>query len=994
MIRFGILGPIELYDGGRRTEVGGTRQAGLLAFLLLHPNQAVSAERLMDALWGEQAAAHARKPLQMAIARLRATLERAGLRPADRRLQTVSGGYLLSVGADELDLTIFEQRAQEGRRAMDAGEPAAASEVLSSALALWRGAPLADVAYEPFAQAEIRRLEELRLVAIETRIAADLQLHGGAAVIGELEALVAEHPTRERSAEALMVALYRSGRHAEALDAFQRLRHRLATELGLEPGPALQQLQTRILRHDPGLVEDEAPASRAAPPVQSRSLSLSLPRDRRAITPPPTVTVGRDTDLERLERLVARPDVQLVTLVGPGGVGKTRLALELARSAHGSSGDGCMVFLADVRAAEHVASAIAVELGVTTSATEPTEPALLRHLASREMLLILDNLEHLLDATPLIARIAQAAPSVTIVVTSREPLRLRGERTFPVDPLALPPLQADPLDPAAIEAPAIALFLNAATNADPSFAPTAENSAAVVALCRRLDGLPLALELAAGRVTLLSPAEILRRLDHDQSVLGRGPRDAPARHRTLETTLRWSFDLLSDAEQAALAWLSVFAGGCAVTAAERVTSAPLDVLHSLVDKHMLVKGTDRFGEPRVFMLETIRQFARERLDDRGEHEAAAHRHFDCYLALAEEVRPQLERTGAPTLVARMAGELENIRAALGWAISRGRADDALRLVLALQPYWCLRAELEGVRWMRSALAEEHDNVSAEVLARALTWHGVTLAEEADFAEAESVMRRSVEMQRECGDLRGLAEALTSLAKIILLQNRPADGLVAAKGAVAAAEETGEPILLARALAWQASAEPTLPLALSVGDRAASLYTAAGNIARLVDLKSKLSYIAISHGDYTQALRLAQQALDAAHESGIIETFAQGNLGLAALLSGDPQLAARAFHAEIAAARAEPLLYPLHEALRGLAAISALEGDPLRAATLLGAVDTLRTHELAPVITAELERRFYAPARTHAALPEWETAYDAGRRLSLDDALEAAVSVAA
>ena len=270
--------------------------------------------------------------------------------------------------------------------------------------------------------------------------------------------------------------------------------------------------------------------------------------------------------------------------------------------------------------------------------------------------------------------------------------------------------------------------------------------------------------------------------------------------------------------------------------------------------------------------------------------------------------------------------------------------------------------------------------------------GRALAEDARFPEAEAAVQRSIAIHLEHGDRHGHAESLTSLAKIILFQNRLEDGLRAAREAVAAARHTDDPFLLARALAWQALAEPGLPEALSLGEQAAARYRALGNSARLVDLNAKLARIALCHGDYTTARRLAEEALRSARETDTAEAFAQGNIGLAALLSGNLQVAAGAFRAEIAAARGEPLLYPLSEALSGLAAIAALEDDPLRTAMLLGAVEALHTHGHHPVIAAELERQFYAPARARTTMDEWRSAHGEGGRLSLEHALDAALSV--
>ena len=495
-----------------RSPIERGRQRALLGYLLLRANEVVAQDRLVDALWGESPPASAVTALHGYVSRLRRVLG-AG------RLETRPPGYVLRVAPDELDLHRFRELLAQDRH----GE----------ALALWRGPALADLAFEDFAQSEIARLEELRLSALEGRFEHELADGRHAELVGELAAAVRAHPLRERLAGQLMLALYRSGRQAEALEAYRDARATLVEELGLEPGEELSELQRRILVHDPG---------------------LDLMRDRRRTELPASLTsfVGRRRELEQVRALVVRPGVRLLTLTGAGGTGKTRLALEVARAVAGEFADGArFVPLAAVAEPELMPDAIAQALGLHQSRGQSIEDALKAFLAERELLLVLDNLEHLLEATPLATELLAAAPGLTILATSRTHLNLYGETEY-----AVPPLSA--------REEAVALFADRAAAVRPDFAVTD----VVAEICARLDGLPLAIELAAARIRTLTPAEILARLERRLELLAGGPRDVPARQRTLRDTLLWSYDLLAPVEQRLFARLAVFAGGWSVAAAD------------------------------------------------------------------------------------------------------------------------------------------------------------------------------------------------------------------------------------------------------------------------------------------------------------------------------------------------------------------------------------------------------------------------------------------
>jgi DNA-binding SARP family transcriptional activator len=569
---FRILGALEVSEAGRPLPLVGGRQRALLAMLLLRANEPVSVDRLIEDIWGEQPPEAAKKSVQVQVSRLRKTL---GSR--DGRVVTRPGGYMVRVAPGELDLERFE-RLTEGRSALAADDSEPAAERLRAGLELWRGPPLADLSFEAFAQQEIGRLEELRLAAREDRIEADLACGRHTKLVAEIEALVAEHPLRERLRRQLVLALYRAGRQADALEAYRAARAMLIEDLGLEPTPELRQLEQAILTHDPSL---QAPAMASA----SR-----LPA-------PLTRTFGRDEDTDAVAALLRRDDLRLVTLIGPGGVGKTRLALEVARELEPELRDGAwFVSLASTAKAEHVASAIAQALGVTPLSGETAAAAVQRFLARKQGLLVLDNLEHLLSAAPLVSDLLAASMELKVLATSREALRLQPEQRYVLAPLDVP---ADGQRAAVEHAAAGALFIERAGTHDHGFELTDANASAIAEVCQRLDGLPLAIELAAARTAMLGAEELNARLVVALDALGSGPRDAPDRQRTLRATIDWSYRLLSTPEAEAFAHFAVFAGEATTEAAPQVTGAHLNTLEGLIDKQMLLRRPRPGADPRL-----------------------------------------------------------------------------------------------------------------------------------------------------------------------------------------------------------------------------------------------------------------------------------------------------------------------------------------------------------------------------------------------------------
>jgi predicted ATPase/DNA-binding SARP family transcriptional activator/peroxiredoxin len=607
---FGLLGPLAVVADGRPVDLAARKPRALLVLLLLDPNRLVASERLIEALWDGQPPATAQKALQVYVSQLRRVLGRD-------RLETVRSGYRIRVEKDELDLLEFQALRQAGR--------------LQEALALWRGPALADLLDEPFAQAESRRLEELRLACLETRIESDLDHGRHLDLVPELEALVLEHPLRERFRSRLMLALYRSGRQADALRCYQEARRELVDILGIEPGDELQELQRRILNHDPGLLRDD--------PYQHELPEARLPA-------PATELVGRAIELDEVTALIHTH--RLVTISGAGGSGKTRLALEVASKLSGEFDRVYFVSLGALREPDAVAVALADGLGVAVA--EETDPldAVGHALAGHRAMLVLDNFEQLVVAAPVVAELIAACPLLNVLVTSRASLHLSSEHEYPLSPLSL--------------ADASALFLEEARSKRRTFDAS---PAALAEICTRLDCLPLAIELAAARARVLSADELLARLGHRLELLTGGASDLEARQRTLRTAIEWSFALLDPDEQRTFTRLSVFSGGCTLAAAENVCGATLGQLESLVDKN-LVAVSDQFGETRFSMLETIREFALEELEATGAVEGVCDSFADYYLVLAREQVSQVDQGDLAALTA-LERELDNFLAAFAWS---------------------------------------------------------------------------------------------------------------------------------------------------------------------------------------------------------------------------------------------------------------------------------------------------------------------------------------
>ncbi|MFE3470288.1 BTAD domain-containing putative transcriptional regulator [Streptomyces bacillaris] len=764
-MRYCILGTTRaLRDDGTAVPLGGARLRALLTVLALHPGRTVPVGVLVDEVWGGDPPADAPGALQALVGRLRRALGRSAV-------ESVEGGYRLAAGADAVDLHRFERLAGEGSRALEQGDAGNALTLLDEALALWAGPPLADL---PDRAAPATRQESRRLGARRARLEAMRLLGRADDALWELAALCAAHPLDEPLQALRIRALRDAGRTAEALAAYEEVRTVLSERLGTDPGPELRGLYGELLHQEPGPApaayggpRHEAPGSASAAsapsaasgsarsqepgpakppgpaatvdtppaPASDTPVAATTPASPATPTPAPapalppsppgnlrarlTSFVGRDPDMAALREDLTR--TRLVTLLGPGGAGKTRLSQETAETVAGDWPDGVwLVELAPVDDPDAVPEAVLGALGARETvlrgagaeelrATDRTaaDPLvrLTEHCAPRRMLILLDNCEHVVGAAAALTdHLLTRCPRLTVLATSREPLGVPGEFVRPVEPLP------DPM--------ALRLLAERGAAARPGFRIDADEAtaAACAEICRRLDGLPLAIELAAARLRMLTARQIADRLDDRFRLLSNGSRTALPRQQTLRAVVDWSWDLLDAAERAVLRRLSVFAGGCSLAAAEEVCAlpAPADgvvvespdvalLLGSLVDKSLVVAVPGDDGEMRYRLLETVGEYAAERLDAAGERAAVGRRHLVHFRELARTTGPAMRGAGQRAAIAAIRREYENLRTALRHAVAARDEHEALCIVLSMSWYWMLRdLRADARQWAEAA----------------------------------------------------------------------------------------------------------------------------------------------------------------------------------------------------------------------------------------------------------------------------------------------------
>lgn len=704
-VQIGMLGPLEIrLDDGGSIEVPGARLRALLIALALEPGRAVPKTTLVDWIWGEQPPSDTANALQALVSRLRRVLPEGSL-------DGQAGGYRLAVQPRAVDAVRFQQLLDQARGGGDAHR----AQLLREALDLWRGAPMQDVGMSDSAafDAVVTRLDGLRLAAMEDLYEAEIRLGRGTELVAELTELVARHPLRERLVAALMRALAAAGRGAEALVAYQRAREALADTLGVDPSPGLSALHVALLRGE----------LRAENTDPKTNLRAELTR-----------YVGRYADIAAVRELIANH--RLTTLTGPGGSGKTRLALETARTMLDDLPDGAwLVELASVGASGDVAQSALAALGLRDALlggapnAEPMD-RLVAAIRERETLLVLDNCEHVIESAAAFAhRVLGECRRLRILATSREPLGITGEALWQVEPLALP---AEDADPGAIESsPAVQLLRDRAGAVRKDLAADARTLSTMARVCRALDGIPLAIELAAARLRTMSLDQLANRLDDRFRLLTGGSRTAIPQHRTLRAVVDWSWELLTDAERMVLRRLAVFSGGASLDAAERVCagSGPegdgknaaveqwevLELLTALTEKSLLLTAGD--SGPRFRMLDTIKQYALDRLVEAGESEHARRAHLGYFTELADAAEPRLRRADQLEWLATLEAEHDNIAVAMRGALAAGDATGATRLAAAAGWYWWLSGhKAEGMELITAA-ADLPGEVDDEIRAR-------------------------------------------------------------------------------------------------------------------------------------------------------------------------------------------------------------------------------------------------------------------------------------
>ncbi|HYL27011.1 MAG TPA: tetratricopeptide repeat protein [Candidatus Nitrosotalea sp.] len=703
---------------------------------------------------------------------------------------------------------------------------------------------------------------------------------------------------------------------------------------------------------------------------------------------PVPLLLGRDEDLQRLTALLADDSTRLATLAGPAGVGKTSLAIRVAIERERAGDMVSIAELASIADPSHVAAAIAQALGIRESGDTPASEAVGAYLQRRKMLLVLDNLEHVLPAAPWIGALIAGAPGLTVLATSREPLHLREERIFTVRPLA--------------RDSAVALFMQRAQMTQPEFQATAKNTAAIDSIVDHLEGLPLAIELAAPRLSLLGPKALAARLERRLPLLGDGAQDRPERHQTMHRAIAWSYDLLSEEEQRCFRRLSVLQGGGDLDAAAAVAGdhdeRPMVFqLAPLVEKNMLSLAEDSEGEPRVAMLEMLREYAEERLAESGEQAETQARHAAHMLALVERVAPELSGAKQAIWLARLERELRNVNAALDWAARNDEALFGCRFVAAIWRFWWVRGYLtQGVAWLRrflDARVAAPQSVPESLYGKVLRAHVVLLSALGNLDEAYESCRLALEIQRRIGDDNGLAASLTSLG-IILQFRGDFDGAEAAhREALEIRQRSGDRLGIASSLSnlsAVAFSKNELARAGDLGEESVTIYRQLGHESGIVHALTKIGLVAAARGEYERAEEIFGECLRIQRALGSFGNmhYSLINLGFNAHRRGEYGLALRRYHEALDLLDSAPNKTSLARTLEGLATTIAALGDPSRAARLYGAGEALRSAIGSPLFPSERIEYEISVAQVRAMIePEaFDVQWRIGASITFDRAL--------
>jgi predicted ATPase/DNA-binding SARP family transcriptional activator/DNA-binding CsgD family transcriptional regulator len=998
-MRVWLLSSFRVSVGARTIEAGEWRlrkAASLVKLLALAPGHRLHKEQAMDLLWPHLERRAASNNLRQVVHVTRHTLA-----PTDGSLYLASDSELLVLcprGDLWVDADAFEVAATTARRAREAA-------AYRAAIDLYAGDLLPEDRYEAWAEDRREGLRQtyLALLVGLAKLHEDRDEHGPA--IDALRKVTDEEPTLEEAYAALMRLYALSGKPEQALAQYERLRGILSRTLGQQPAEATLRLH------------DEIAAGRFPPPAEPPQVEGPTSAGNHNLTAPRTSFVGREREIVEIKRTLAM--TRLMTITGAGGSGKTRLALEVARDLVGAYPDGVwLVQLAALSEPDLVAQEVAGVLGIKERPGQPLSDTLADALRVKNLLLVLDNCEHLVvPAARLVDRLLSSCPRLKVLATSREMLAVSGEVNRPVPPLSLPAAadegpRGGPAVEDLVRCEAVRLFLERARLRLPHFELTEENAGAVARVCRRLDGIPLAIELATGRMGALAVEQVAQKLEVSFDILKSASRIGEVRQRTLRATLDWSHDLLSADERTALRRLCVFAGGWSLEAAEAVSSGEgieredvLDLLEGLVDKSLVIALAQASGTKRYRMLEIIRQYAREKMEESGEVEQARGRHAAFFLALAEEAEPELAGTRQGLWVGRLEGEHDNLRAALSWVLDREEGGLALRFVGALWRFWFNRGHMsEGIGWLDQALAENAPT-SAPARVKALEGMGWLAQRQGGAERAEEAYEEMLEIARELGDKRSMATAINSRgalaldwgdkerARALLKQNLVMLEKLDDEGDTATSRFHA--LNLLAILVMQEDSDYARGTALL--EESLALAHGVADSYCIEQALCNLGYAALLQGNYMRTIALCEEALDFADKvkGAGVENVPEIliNLGHAKLGRGEHELAAASFKEALTVSQKADRKPSVINALEGMASLAGGLEESTRAARLRGAADAARQETGIPLPTIDraLHRPYLQAARSSLGQAAWKEALTEGRAMSLDVAVEYALA---
>jgi predicted ATPase/DNA-binding SARP family transcriptional activator len=970
---YGILGEVRVLRAGAPIPLGGPMAQRLLAALLLGAPGAVERDTLVERLWGDAPPATATTALHVHVSRLRQALEPDLRGGACSAIRTAADGYALEIDRARIDAEQFESLVHDAEE-LAGVEPERALGDVEAARGLWRGRPWGALADEVWLRSDVTRIEELRRRADELWGDVQLALGRHELVVDSLARAVEAEPLREHRWGQLMLALYRCGRQADALRAFQDARRTLIEELGIEPSPALCALERALLVQDLSL---EAPP-RSPPERPRHNLPAAL-----------TSLVGREDDLRVTRKLVEAS--RLVTLAGVGGVGKTRLAVQCAADLVPRFDDGAwLVELAPISDPSLVPGRVAATLGLRERGGQSVTDMIADYLVDRSLLLVVDNCEHVIDAAArLVDALLNAAPHLHVLGTSREPLGASYEQVLRVPVLEVPAPSDDTDADRLAGSAAVQLFVERACAVTASFGLTAENQADVAELCRRLDGIPLALELAAVRIDSMTPAEIVHHLEHRFQLLG-VDRKHVGRHQTLRGTIDWSHQLLDRNEQTLFSRLSVFAGGWTISTARSVATGSgldeptvLDGLAGLVRKSMVVAQSEA-KTTRYRMLESLRRYAHERLASSGEEVAVRTRHAEHFTRLVESLADDVRGPRQDAAYGTLLAELDNIRAAFDWHLAAGDAVTALRLVRILRTFWTELMPSEGVQRALAAVALG-GNASAAARAGGLAdaaWIGYVNGREECARHAEE----SVALSQAAG-IPPDPEALCTLALGDFFAGCFDRSLARLEEATVAARAMDDPYEIASALTGMCMARALLgdtDAALAAGEEALAIARDLGYVTQIAGSLAALGF-AWGARDLERGVALLDESL-ALKSDTTYSALARVVSGHLRVMLGDHDGALRLFGGTLEIYRELGDAFYLPTSLEGTAAALCLRGRTTAAARLLGASEEVRRKLTLPGLPIEIALRQSALHMVAAWVAEDERERElmVGRRWNVEE----------